>query len=183
MHRWKYLKNYVNEVGVYCSLHLFKVFRRSWPFKCTLQGSYHCKASWRIQESKQKLYGLKLTFITLHWSHLPRKNATLLVNASIIATRTTIRKRNQDICAWYFLINLLYGLLRVEPCFGCGTNTDRNKEAVRSLNQGEINLVLKLKAQLIPLILRVTLDEVFCKKVFSEIKQHSQENTCAKSPF
>ena len=41
---------------------------------------------------------------------------------------------------------------------GYDANTNRNKEVVHYLNQGVISLVLKLKARLIPKILKVTLD-------------------------
>ena len=46
----------------------------------------------------------------------------------------------------------------VDPCFHLWHQHRQEKEAVCRLNQGVINLVLKLKAHLIPLILRVTLD-------------------------
>ena len=43
------------------------------------------------------------------------------------------------------------------PASSYGTNTDTSKGEVRHLNQGLIIVVLKLKAYLIALILRVTI--------------------------
>ena len=58
-------------------------------------------------------------------------------------------------------------------------NTNRNKEVVHYLNQGVISLVLKLKAHLIPKILKVTLD------IFSifEICNSKQKINLHKSYF
>ena len=45
----------------------------------------------------------------------------------------------------------------VDPCFhSYATNSNKNKESLRHLNLEAINLVVKLKMHLIPLILRVT---------------------------
>ena len=74
------------------------------------------------------------------------------MSTSTAVVRTTTRERNRDTSAHYvLLLNLLCVLTRAS---GYDTNTDKNKEAVRYLNQKEINLVLKLKAHLIQLMVR-----------------------------
>ena len=56
------------------------------------------------------------------------------------------KKKNWEIYAHYVQSNLLCVLTHA---LGYDANTKRNKEAVHYLNQGAINLVLKLKAHLI----------------------------------
>ena len=77
------------------------------------------------------------------------------MSGSIVVTRTIALERNRNISAHYVLTNLLC----VDPPFQLwDTDNNRNKETVLHLNQEAADLVMKLEAYLIPLILRVTLD-------------------------
>ena len=74
------------------------------------------------------------------------------MSASLVLARTQPKKKNQEISAHYVQINLRV----LTYALGYDANTTRNKKAVQFLDQGTINLVLKLKAHMIPKILGVT---------------------------
>ena len=73
------------------------------------------------------------------------------MSASLVVARTQPKKKNQEISAHYVQINLRV----LTYALGYDANTTRNKKAVQFLDQGTINLVLKLKAHMIPKILGV----------------------------
>ena len=73
------------------------------------------------------------------------------MSASLVVARMQPKKKNQEISAHYVQINLRV----LTHALGYDANTTRNKKTVQFLDQGPINLVLKLKAHLIPKILRV----------------------------